>query len=169
MANKSSPLLPSTNEILRKLGERILIARKRRKLTADMVASRAGMSPITLRNVEAGESGVTIGSYLSVMQVLGIEKDMNLVAQKDELGRDLQDSQLIKPKNYVKLRAGKLLVQSPNKSIKLNQATIVRNSSTGRFITSSEKLIKTTATDSMKKSSDLISLIKPRTTVGKIK
>jgi transcriptional regulator with XRE-family HTH domain len=58
------------------------------------VAERAGMSPMTLRSLERGGSGVTMGAYLSVMQVLGIEQDLNLLGKFDPLGRELQDSQL---------------------------------------------------------------------------
>lgn len=52
------------------------------------------MSPMTLRSLERGGSGVTMGAYLAVMQVLGIEKDLDLLGAADPLGRELQDARL---------------------------------------------------------------------------
>jgi transcriptional regulator with XRE-family HTH domain len=94
MARKTAPLLPRTVRLLIDLGERLELARLRRRLTAKMVAERAGMSVMTLRSLESGGSGVTMGAYLSVMQVLGLEQDLNKVGESDEMGRRLQDAQL---------------------------------------------------------------------------
>lgn len=94
MAKKIAPLLPFTEELLYQFGDRLHVARLRRRLSAKQVAERAGMSPMTLRSLERGGSGVTMGAYLSVMQVLGIEQDLNLLGKSDPIGRELQDSQL---------------------------------------------------------------------------
>ena len=94
MARKTSPLLPVTEAHLHRFGERLRLARRRRRLSSKQVADRAGMAPMTLRSLERGGSGVTIGAYLAVMQVLGIERDLDLLGQADPLGRELQDARL---------------------------------------------------------------------------
>ncbi len=87
-------MLPPTAALLQRFGDRLRLARLRRRLAAKLVAERAGMSPMTLRSIERGGSGVTMGAYMAVMQVLGIEKDVNLLGLADPFGRELQDSLL---------------------------------------------------------------------------
>jgi len=94
MSKPTSSLLPATGRRLRELGERIRLARLRRKLAAAAVAERAGMTPVTLRRIERGEPSVTIGAYVAVLQTLGLESDIDRIAFDDVVGRQLQDSRL---------------------------------------------------------------------------
>jgi transcriptional regulator with XRE-family HTH domain len=93
-----SPLLPATRERLHQLGERLRLARRRRRLSAAQVAARAGMAPMTLRGVERGAPAATMGAYAAVMQVLGVDADLDLVAAADPTGRALQDARLSPPR-----------------------------------------------------------------------
>lgn len=95
MANKSPLLFPKTKKILVELGENIKLARLRRKFSSELVAERAGISRSTLISIEKGYEGVSIGYYLSVLHVLGLEKDFLAIAKDDVLGRKLQDLNLV--------------------------------------------------------------------------
>lgn len=53
----------------------------------------------TLYNAEAGDGAVTLGTYLRVMAALGLEKDFELLAADDVLGRKLQDLSLEPKRN----------------------------------------------------------------------
>jgi transcriptional regulator with XRE-family HTH domain len=94
MAKRVAQLLPPLERRLARLGQRIRTARLRRNLPAKLVAERAGMSVTTLRNVESGGMGVTIGAYAAVLHVLGLDGGLDAVAEVDTLGRDLQDASL---------------------------------------------------------------------------
>jgi transcriptional regulator with XRE-family HTH domain len=89
---KNTPiLLPKNLKILKELGEQIQLARLRRKFSAEQIAERAGMGRKTVYNIEQGSPSVAIGNYLQVLFVLGLEKDLAMVAANDPLGRKLQD------------------------------------------------------------------------------
>ena len=88
-------LLPSQKRTLTALGGNIKFARLRQNLSSEQVAERVGISRNTLIKVEKGEEGVAIGYYFRVLAILGLEKDILLVAKDDELGRKLQDAKLI--------------------------------------------------------------------------
>ena len=95
MTKKKIVILPKTRRILDEMGENIKLARLRRKYSAEQVAERANISRPTLTAIEQGKPTVSIGSYLLVLQVLGLEKDFLLLAKDDELGRKLQDANII--------------------------------------------------------------------------
>lgn len=94
MAKRSINLLPRTSRILETVGEQIKLARLRRKFSSEIVAERAGISRPTLFAIEKGQPTVSIGHYINVLKVMGLENDFLLLAKDDELGRKLQDAQL---------------------------------------------------------------------------
>ena len=95
MDTKKQIVFPKHQEILCKLGENIKLARKRRKLTTVQVAERAAIARTTLYQIEKGSPRVTIGAYFNVMRVLGLQNDFLKLAADDDLGRKLQDLELL--------------------------------------------------------------------------
>jgi transcriptional regulator with XRE-family HTH domain len=91
MAKRSPPVFPSAARQLAALGARLEMARKRRRMTQQTLASRAGISIPTLRKLEQGDAGVSVAAFLRVLQVLGLADDIDRLAADDELGRRLQD------------------------------------------------------------------------------
>lgn len=79
---------------LQTVGEQIKLARLRRNLSVAQVAERATCSSLTVSRIEKGTPTVAIGIYLRVLYALQLEDDILLLAQKDELGRTLQDLSL---------------------------------------------------------------------------
>ena len=95
MKTRKSILLPRAQKTISVLGENIKIARLRRKFSAEQVAERADISRPTLSSIEKGNPNVSIGAYVKVLSVLGLENDIMEVAKDDKLGRRLQDANLI--------------------------------------------------------------------------
>jgi transcriptional regulator with XRE-family HTH domain len=103
MKSKSTVVMPGTEKILAQMGEQIKLARLRRKLPAELVAERAGISRSTLWNIERGLPSVAIGSYAAALHAIGgMDKDLLLIAGNDELGRKLQDIELLAKQNRMK-------------------------------------------------------------------
>ena len=80
------------------LGENLTLAMKRRCITQEMMHSRTGISKPTLRKISNGDPSVSLGHYVKVLAVLGLLNDLTKVARDDELGRKLQDIQLLNKK-----------------------------------------------------------------------
>jgi transcriptional regulator with XRE-family HTH domain len=91
---KKSPILPSLERHLARMGENIRLARQRRELTAEIIAERAGISRHTLMAIEKGSDRVAMGSYAKVLLSLGLEKELNKIGADDEFGYKLQDARL---------------------------------------------------------------------------
>ena len=95
MQTKRSILLPTSDKLLKNFGENLHLARKRRKITGEQMAARAGIARSTLWLIEKGDPGVAFGNYVQVLFVLGLENDLAKLATDDTLGRKLQDAKLI--------------------------------------------------------------------------
>jgi transcriptional regulator with XRE-family HTH domain len=74
----------------------------RRKLSTEQVAERAGISCSTLWLIEKGTPSVAMGAYLQVLFVMGLEKNLLLMAGDDVLGRKLQDAGILLKKRAAK-------------------------------------------------------------------
>ena len=91
---RQNVLYPKAAKALLSLGENLRLARRRRKITAKMMAERANLSLMTLRAVERGSPHVSMCNYMAVIACLGFQDDIAAVAADDRLGRDLQDARL---------------------------------------------------------------------------
>jgi transcriptional regulator with XRE-family HTH domain len=95
MRRKKVILFPKYQKMLEQMGENIKLARKRRRLTTQQVAERAGISRNTLYLLEKGNPGGSIGALFNVLRVLNLHEDFLKLAADDELGRKLQDLELL--------------------------------------------------------------------------
>lgn len=102
MKNKKTILLPESGKILSEFSENLKLARLRRKLSTQQLSERANITRSTLWRIEKGSPSVAIGTYMAVLFVMGLEKDMLKVAADDVLGRKLQDAKLIVRKRAAK-------------------------------------------------------------------
>lgn len=94
MGRKATSLLPKHARMLSELGGNLRLARLRRRLSAQQIADRAGISRSTMQNLEKGSPSVSVGNLLQVMVVLGLEHDFSGLAVDDRLGRKLEDARL---------------------------------------------------------------------------
>jgi transcriptional regulator with XRE-family HTH domain len=94
MPSKQPPSYPTQKRLLAALGERLRLARLRRKLGVVITCQRAGISRMTLFRAEAGSPAVALGTLARILSVLGLEGDLDLIARDDKLGRLLQDQVL---------------------------------------------------------------------------
>ena len=103
MSRHSITIMPATEDILQQMGEQIKLARLRRRLSAALVAERAGISRATLWNIEKGSPSVAMGAYAAALHAIGgMDRDLLLVAKDDVLGRKLQDLELLPKKRAPK-------------------------------------------------------------------
>jgi transcriptional regulator with XRE-family HTH domain len=76
-------------------GARLRAARMRRHITTILFAKRMGISRDTLNRLEKGDATIALGTYMRALHVLGLNKDLDVVAKDDELSRKLQEVDLV--------------------------------------------------------------------------
>jgi transcriptional regulator with XRE-family HTH domain len=93
---KSTPL--PVKRALKKLGQDLRDARKRRRITMELAAERAAISRATLTKIEKGDDGVSLGAYAKILFILGmIERLVELADPTfDILGLGLEADNLPK-------------------------------------------------------------------------
>lgn len=79
--SKSPPA--AVEDVLKRLGRNIRIARLRRKLSREELAERIGLSRYVLADIEKGKPTTAIAAYLGALWVLGLIRDMQEVADPD--------------------------------------------------------------------------------------
>jgi len=105
MKRPTSPLPFPVRRLLRKLGSDIRDARRRRSLPAAIMAERASVTRLTLHRLERGEPGVAMGTYATVLFILGMADRLADLADvtHDITGLALEDEHL--PKRIRRARA----------------------------------------------------------------
>lgn len=82
--------------VMRKLGQDIRDARRRRRISTVMMAERASISRTTLHKVERGDPTVSFGAYATVLFVLGLTERIAQIAdiRADAVGLELEEENL---------------------------------------------------------------------------
>ena len=75
-----------------RIGERLALARKRRRLTLRELAAKAGISYDTARAAEAGNLQTGLGAFLAMVWAMGLESEIKSFVDpdRDETGKQLE-------------------------------------------------------------------------------
>jgi transcriptional regulator with XRE-family HTH domain len=76
----TSLMAPEMLARIRALGLRIKQARIHRKWRQEDIVSRSGFSRSTIEAIERGEPGTAISSYLHVLWIMGLDRELDLIA-----------------------------------------------------------------------------------------
>ncbi len=96
MAGRTVTLSESTEEKLKRIGQRIKKARLRRNISAETISNKAGISESTFYTIEHGVSTVSIGAYAAVLFVLGLDSDLDVIALDENGKSQFWEQNLIK-------------------------------------------------------------------------
>lgn len=98
MTRVTRPVFPRTQRRVEAMGERLRLARLRRRISLGEMAARVDASRTTVARLEQGELTVGLAVLVRVLGVLGLEDDLDGIARDDELGKRLQDLELRRPR-----------------------------------------------------------------------
>lgn len=96
MYAKNTPI--PVQRALKKLGQDLRDARKRRRIPMQLAAERASLSRATLSKIEKGDEGVSVGAYVRILFILGMVGRLADLADptSDTLGLELETENLPK-------------------------------------------------------------------------
>jgi transcriptional regulator with XRE-family HTH domain len=80
---RKKTLPAQATERIKELGYRVRLARTRRGMSIAEVAAKAGINRNTLNALELGKPGIALGTYITVIWVLGLDKTLDAVAHPD--------------------------------------------------------------------------------------
>lgn len=75
--------------ILEEFGKKIILQREKLGLTQMDLASLCELSDLTIRNIERGKEGTSIGNWLNVADKLGMKLDLTIKNRIDENGKSI--------------------------------------------------------------------------------
>lgn len=92
----TSPLPLPVERALRRVGQSISLARRRRHMSQDMLAERIGASVNTVRRMEDGNPGTALQHFARALQVFGELNKLELLldSSQDTVGLTLMDENL---------------------------------------------------------------------------
>ena len=90
---------------LKKLGNDINRARRRRRISKEIMSLRAGISVNTLTKVENGNPNSSMAAWVSVLSVLGLTDNLKDICdlKNDKIGIILEDESLPRRIRYKKV------------------------------------------------------------------
>ncbi|MCK6438960.1 MAG: hypothetical protein L6Q71_02020 [Planctomycetes bacterium] len=97
-SKRTTPAPIPVTTALGKLGRDLRDARLRRRIPTSVMAERASISRTTLNKVEKGDAGVSLGTYATVIFVLGMVDRIGELAdvRSDTVGLALDEERLPK-------------------------------------------------------------------------
>lgn len=94
MPRTTRPIFPRARARTAALGERLRLARLRRRISQTEMAARVGVSRTTILRLERGEPAVALAVLVRSLSVLGLEADLDRIVDHDEIGSRLRDLEL---------------------------------------------------------------------------